>query len=347
MSLITSTDALSIAALRAELWRRDHAGLGRNRRLQLIDDTSLRLELAKRGAHPEPAAWFPPTDDRKDPLCTTGLPAPLLQHARRCCYLIGAGAVRRIAKGRVRLQHLHYGTANSLCTDEPFWCQPSVVERRGEYVGAYGYSGYLLSRRHVLTCWHGWEQFSHQPQVAIFGYCARADCDNPTTLSEQAVYSLKLYPRSMAPGDSSGQLCPGDWVVLELQRAVDHMIVGDPPVVAAAPQGRAVYTLGYPCGLPLKLADGATILSSGAAGFRSDLDTYTGNSGSPVFDAASHALIGIVVEAQKDEGDFEPVPSRGCYVGNRVDSRITGQLAVPAACFATALARIGDDYGSR
>lgn len=339
MSLLTAA-ALSMAALRAELWRREQAGLGRHRRLARIDDTTLRLELERRGARFEQAAWFPPNDDRKDPLCTAGLPVPLFDHARRCCYLIAASAVRRVAGGRVQLNHLHYGTANSLCPGEPFWCQPSVVERHGEYVGAFGYSGYLLSPRHILTCWHGWEHFSHDTQVAIFDYQARSPCDNPTQLPGRCVYPLKLYPWATAASGGNGGPGAGDWVVLELEHAVDHMPAGKMPMIAAAVPGRPVYTLGFPSGLPLKLADGATILSADSAALRCDLDTFTGNSGSPVFDAINHSLLGIVVQGQKDEGDFEPAARAGCYVGNRIDSRITGQLAVPATRFAAALSRI-------
>jgi hypothetical protein len=331
---------MSTGALRAELWRREQAGLGRHRRLRLIDDATLRLELQQRGPRLERAGWFPPIDDRKDPLCTAGLPAPLLEHSRRCCYLIGASATRRAAGDRMQLHHLHYGAANSLCPDEPFWCQPSVVERQGEYVGAFGYSGYLLSPRHILTCWHGWEHFSHDKQVAIFGYQAGSPCDNPTLLPARWVYPLKLYPRATAPNRGNGGPGVGDWVVLELERAVDHMPLRKMPVISAAEPGRPVYTLGFPCGLPLKLADGATVLSANSTELWCDLDTFTGNSGSPVFDAITHALLGIVVQGQKDEGDFEPAARAGCYVGNRIDSRVTGQMAVPATTFATALSRI-------
>ncbi len=338
--ILTTAGSLSIAALRAELWRREQQGLPRHRHLHLISDEALQRELDRRGAGVHPAAWFPPSDDRKDPLCTPGLPAALRDRARRSCYLISASAVRRVAADRVQLHYLHYGTANSLCPGEPFWCQPSVVERHGDYVGAFGYSGYLLSPRHILTCWHGWEHFSQETQVAIFDYQARSACDNPTALPARCVYPLKLYPLASASSGGNGGPGEGDWVVLELAKAVDHMPVGAMPVLAAAEPGRAVYTLGFPCGLPLKLADGATILSASSAEFRCDLDTYTGNSGSPVFDAITHALLGIVVQGQKGEGDFEPAARSGCYVGNRIDSRITGQLAVPATGFATALARI-------
>ena len=327
------TDVLSI-----ELWRREHAGLPAHQQLVRLSDAALRQELAERHFQIEHVAWFPPNDDRRDPLCTPNLAAPVMQRVQRSCYLIGAGAVHRAGPGKVQLHHLNYGEANSLCDSEPFRCQPSVVERHGESYGGYGYSGYLLGRRHILTCWHGWDYFSHDTQVAIFGHHARAACDNPTTLPERCVYAVKPYPVAYAPATPEANgVCPGDWVVLELQRPVDHLPDVARPTIGMARVGMAVYTLGYPCGLPLKLADGATVLSIGSGDFRADLDTFDGNSGSPVFDAQTHTLLGIIVEAQKGEGDFEPSPALHCYVGNRIDSRIIGQRAVAASCFAAAV----------
>ena len=324
------SDGLSTAALLEDLGRRE--------RVAHLNDADLHMELERRGARLQQAAWYPPRDDRKDPHVTPGLPSPVLAHGRRVCYLIGASTVNAISTDRVRLRFVPYGTANSLCPSEPFWCQPSVVERLAESYGDYGYTGYLIGPDRVLTCWHGWEYFSHAPQVAIFDYAARSSCDDLVELPSSSVYSVSLYPQSIAstPGDSN--VCCGDWVVLKLERPVTDR-VSAMPLLAAPAVGRPVYTLGYPCGLPLKLADNARVLSRTSIGFRADLDTYTGNSGSPVFDAETHALLGIVIEAQKDEGDFEPSPTQRCYVSNRIDPRVTGQLVLGAPCFADALKR--------
>ena len=52
-----------------------------------------------------------------------------------------------------------------------------------------------------------------------------------------------------------------------------------------------VYALGYPTGLPLKLAGNATVQSvSGTAYFTANLDTFAGNSGSPVFNFATNRV---------------------------------------------------------
>jgi V8-like Glu-specific endopeptidase len=286
--------------------------------------------------------YYGPRDDRRDPFVTPGLPAPLLAHARRTCSIVGASAIARAPDGVARLQAQVYGSFNALCRDEPFWDQPAVMERRLERLGDFGYTGYLLGPDTVLTCWHGWEQMAHEPQFAVFGYALRPDGASPLDRPADCVYEISPYPLARPPGDDDASPCEGDWVVLRLERPVAPGAVAATlaaPAFAPARRGRAVYTLGYPRGLPLKLADAAHVRELGAGTFRADLDTYVGNSGSPVFDAASHALVGIVVEAQKGEGDFVASPALGCYVSNRIDRDVAGALAVAAACFAEAATR--------
>lgn len=356
--------ALPARAWLAERWRRQALGLAPHPRLARFDDAALDAALgralaaeatAAAAADPGPAqgapddaaprrvALFGPSDDRRDPwpsLPQDSARAAILAHARRTCYLIGAGAVAARRDGRVRLHRTNYGDYHGLCPDEPFRDQPIVIERDGEAAGGYGYTGYLVGPRHVLTCWHGWEHYAYRPQVAVFGYALGAQAGEPTDRADAEVVPLSPYPRAQPkPPEASSRAMPDDWALLELERPVEFLGPLTAPRLDAPRTGRAVYALGFPCGLPLKLADRARILGADQGSFRADLDTFTGNSGSPVFDAHTHALLGLVVEAQKGEGDFEASPARGCYVANRVDRYVTGQLGVPASAFADALGR--------
>ena len=339
-----SAGAASTAALRAEHWRRRVAGLAPHPWFADLDDATLaaRLGIAAPAAPTlERIAWFGPKDDRRDPGLASGLPPALLQHARRTCYLVGTAAIATRRARRVRLHHVRYGDYNGLCPDDPFWCQPVVVEKHDDVPAGFGYSGYLVDAWHVLTCWHGWDHFSSRAQVAVFGHVAGAGCAAPPELPVAQVLPVAARPAS-DPGpvgtDERGAT-RRDWVLLRLEHPVTHLGPLSPPRFAAPRLGQPVYTLGHPCGLPLKLADGASVLALEGGMFRSDLDTFTGNSGSPVFDAATHALVGLVVEGQKDQGDFEPVPARGCYVARQVERHVVGQLGVAAAAFAAAVTR--------
>jgi hypothetical protein len=61
--------------------------------------------------------------------------------------------------------------------------------------------------------------------------------------------------------------------------------------------------MGLPSGLPLKLAGGASVSNNQPAAFVvANLDTYGDNSGSPVFNAATQEVEGILVRGENDFG---------------------------------------------
>jgi hypothetical protein len=104
-----------------------------------------------------------------------------------------------------------------------------------------------------------------------------------------------------------------DWAVLRL----DRNVVGRKPVkvrlIDRIGDGNGVYVIGCPAGLPLKYAGRAVVRDNTPSGhFVANLDTYGGNSGSPVFSAATHEVEGILV---RGETDFINDPA-GCRRSN-------------------------------
>ena len=328
---------LSARAIANEMRRRFDNELQPHTLLAHLTNSELVQALAMRSVQLKHAAWYAPIDDRKDPFIASAISPGVYAHASRTCYLIGAAAIASQNAKRVRLHHTNYGTYNSLCADEPFTNQPVVVEHSAESYGDYGYTGYLIEPDQVLTCWHGWKDFSYEPQIAIFGYAATSGGEYPTELDSENVVPVHLYPAKRPARLQSTNCVADDWVVLRLERPVTHIKLAFRHRLGAPRVGQAVYTLGYPCGLPLKLADNATVLSESSQEFRANLDTYSGNSGSPVFDALTHDLLGLVVAGQKGHGDFEAVPARNCYVSNRIDHEVTGQVALSSMCFEAAV----------
>ena len=62
-----------------------------------------------------------------------------------------------------------------------------------------------------------------------------------------------------------------------------------------------MFVIGHPVGLPLKVAAGASVRDAGKIGyFVADLDTFGGNSGSPVFNTATKKIEGILVRGDTD-----------------------------------------------
>lgn len=62
-----------------------------------------------------------------------------------------------------------------------------------------------------------------------------------------------------------------------------------------------VFILGHPLGLPLKYAGDAEVLKVESKSIlRCDVDAYTGNSGSPVFNATSYRVEGMLISGEDD-----------------------------------------------
>ncbi len=94
---------------------------------------------------------------------------------------------------------------------------------------------------------------------------------------------------------------------------LDRKVTGHNPLAinrsAGLAAGDGLFVIGHPVGLPLKVAGGATVRDVPMEGyFTTDLDTFSGSSGSPVFNAKTKLIEGIL--ARGDE-DFVLTPA-GC-----------------------------------
>lgn len=131
-----------------------------------------------------------------------------------------------------------------------------------------------------------------------FGYVVREAGAFPETISGGDVYGCSRVISSVVdPGRGR------DYALIKLDRKVTGGRVplainrGEPP----AP-GTAVFTIGSPGGLPLKIAGSARVRSveAGSGYFVADLDTFKGNSGSPVFNASTLMIEGLLSKGGTD-----------------------------------------------
>lgn len=179
-----------------------------------------------------------------------------------------------------------FGQKHGLCKEEQFWDEP-----------ASGFcSGVLVGPQLVATADHCLDE---EPDVTkirfIFGFKMNSKNNPQITFSQNEVYSGKQVV--------SDRYNPigADWALIELDRPV----AGDHPPkgvrrAGKIPDGEAVYAIGYPNGLPMKVSGGAVIRDNGQTEiFVSNLDAYTGSSGSPVFNSA-HLVEGILCRGERD-----------------------------------------------
>lgn len=134
--------------------------------------------------------------------------------------------------------------------------------------------------------------------VWVFGYALAkaADKDYAKVSRDRVFKCRKIVARNYQDfGDV-------DYAILQLDRAA----AGRKPLALGLELplkvGQTITNIGHSNGLPLKFKDSASIqnIKKGARAFESDMDTFGGDSGSPIFDAETGAVIGITSSAHAD-----------------------------------------------
>jgi hypothetical protein len=213
-------------------------------------------------------------------------------NAEAVAALFDAAQVVPEGDGVSRLVVETFKAAYRLCDGETFQDQPC---------GAFC-SGFLVGPALVATAGHcvNPDYLADVTRVRfVFGFRMQDAFTAQAAIPEQDVYRGQEIVQQVLTPDAT------DWALVRLDRPV----VGRTPLrlrtSGRIATGAAVYVLGHPCGLPLKYAPGATVRDNQpAAFFKANLDTYGGNSGSPVFDAARHEVEGILVRGDRD---FVPI----------------------------------------
>ena len=192
-----------------------------------------------------------------------------------------------------KLMTLNLGKAIDLCPGERFSEQPT---------GAFC-SGALVAPDLVLTAGHCVKTDADCGKTSfVFGYALRSAGGAPDTeMPAGEVYSCaKVLVRSPVAAPAGRDKEP-DFALVKLDRPV----FGHKPLElerAGAPKaGDNIFVIGHPLGLPVKAAGVAVIREASEKWrFLADLDTFGGNSGSPVFDAGTRLVKGILVSGPKD-----------------------------------------------
>jgi len=185
------------------------------------------------------------------------------------------------------------------CVDEPYIRQTS----------ASICSGVLIAPDLILTAGHCFSEptFCKQHKI-VFGYAnySSNDLPGPNSIDDHQVYHCQKVIKAQTDKNI------GDFAIVQLDRIVpDHKPL---PINLAGGvnEQTPLVLLGHPSGLPLKIAAGATVLQtqkkphSGEPAifwknfYKANTDSYGGNSGSPVINALTGEIEGILVSGQQD-----------------------------------------------
>ncbi len=237
------------------------------------------------------------------------------------CALLSASQLTPLGGGGWHIStsaYLYQG--KPACAGEPFGSQPTAAFC----------TGFLVGPDVVATAGHCYNSTDYAGVRFVFGF-DMTDASTPEVdLAEDQVYTgVAVLGRQL---NSSTGL---DYAIIRLDRAVTAP--GAVPLAIRrtgnVPLATAVGVIGYPAGLPKKIAFGAAtrVADNAATGFFvANVDTYGGNSGSPVFNSGTGIVEGILVRGNPD---FKL--NGNCFVSNTLpDSTADAEQVSKAATFA-------------
>jgi len=180
-------------------------------------------------------------------------------------------------------------------------------ERFREQKIAADCSGALVGIDLVLTAGHCVRDTCSNKHY-VFDYSFRIDNMNPYEVPAKNVYYCsKIIAREFLGGR--------DYAIVQLDRPVVNRKILPISKKANIAIGEQLFMIGYPSGLPAKFADGAYVRDiSNENYFVTNTDSYSSNSGSPIFNKWTGEIEGVLASG---EDDFEKPAGKQCQVSKR------------------------------
>ncbi len=183
-----------------------------------------------------------------------------------------------------------------VCAKERFANQPTAANC----------SAFLVSDKHLVTAGHCAKNAKCTTDSFVFDY--KMENESQINLKPEAA---NIYKCKKVVSHALDNGTKNDFALIELDRPVTGRRPLEFRKSGAITKGTKLAVIGYPTGLPVKIADGASVRSVNSVYFVADLDTFGGNSGSAVFNVDTHEVEGILVRGAQDY-----VKNGGCNVPN-------------------------------
>ena len=174
----------------------------------------------------------------------------------------------------------------NLCIDQRFSGHHSVMSC----------TGFLVSKNILATAGHCFmSNYDCEAKKIIFHVLDSNEVNNGYKVAHQNVFNCKRIIKTEL--DSTGEK---DFALIELDREV----MGADPLKLSKKMidlNTDVFMIGHPLGLPQVITTSAKVIdTSSPTQFKTTLDSFAGNSGSPVFNASTFEVEGVLVAGQED-----------------------------------------------
>lgn len=183
----------------------------------------------------------------------------------------------------------------NVCLDEKFAEQPTVADCTGFLVG----EDTLVTAGHCVV--YPGEEVKNKvtDQCQEYKWMFDYDLDEKTSLNLQKVNQKKMYNCKRVVYAKLDD--DNDFAIIKLDRKVTDRDFLKIRKTGKVSKDAPLYVIGHPSGLPKKYSPGAKVIKNSKAHyFSTNLDTFGGNSGSPVFNAVTNEVEGILVRGKTD-----------------------------------------------
>lgn len=214
-------------------------------------------------------------------------PQKIKEMATGISYLVD----KRLVSHQSATQSVIYGQSlreqDNLCSDEKF----------SENLTAGFCTGFLVGKDIIVTAGHCVNEESKCKNTSfVFGVNNAKEGNTKFSILRSNIYSCKKILTSFYKKGT-----PYDYAIIQLDREVKYrhvFVLGDDNKVT---EKSKVAMLGHPNGLALTYSAPAPVTQTWDTNvFRTTLDSFSGNSGSPVFDLATEKVMGILTGGQND-----------------------------------------------
>lgn len=171
----------------------------------------------------------------------------------------------------------------NLCRNEPF----------AKNMATANCTGFLISKDKVITAGHCIKNDSCAHLSFVFGVTVAKEVREGFAVDTSNIYSCKKVISANQEGN--------DFAVIQLNRNVEARHIFELGDDANLTEKSKVYMLGHPLGMAMTYSRPAPVSRLYAADkFAASLDSFGGNSGSPVIDPKTDEVVGILTSGRTD-----------------------------------------------